>query len=177
MLEQKGFTFEAYIPNADVEPVAFELRILERGVVKFKLLVPMTYVPTFGVDVGDIRYLESVLDRVVLVLPDAADIGTDHILALHKIENEIGGTRLRHQPIAREGPVNGKLGDFEYTAGLFVEKFAPLMGGAEVLDKWMREARPQLNGLTPEEALRLGMAQDVVEILLENAGNARQPSP
>jgi len=137
----------------------------------------MTYVPTFGVDIGDIRYLESVLDRVIQILPDATDIGPNHILLLHQVEDDIGGARLRKKHIAGKGPGNSKQGDFEYTADLFVERFAPLMGDAKAMHEWMREARPQLNGLTPEEALRLGMVQRVVDVLLGNAINPEPPSP
>ena len=48
--QDRGYTFEAYIPNSDAEPVAFELRILVGAHSKYVLLVPLLYTPTFGVD-------------------------------------------------------------------------------------------------------------------------------
>ena len=91
--EERGYRFESYIPSLDTEPVAFELRIIVGEVTKYSLLVPMLYVPTFGVDAGDIQSLEATLDRILPLLPEIRDFGPNVILALSKLEEDVGGNR------------------------------------------------------------------------------------
>ena len=63
--------------------------------------------------------------------------------------------RERHQQRRNASP---KEGQFEYTADLFANKFADLLGGQEVMGRWMKTTVPQLGNRTPEDALRLGMS-------------------
>ena len=58
-------------------------------------------------------------------------------------------------------------GQFEYAAELFAERFADLVGGREVMDRWMKTPAEALGGRSPEEALRLGMTQSVIENILQ----------
>lgn len=167
--EEKGYTFEAYIPNSDMEPVAFELRILVGVEIKYALLVPLTYTPTFGVDAGDVQQLEAIFDQILGFIPEAHDFGTKEITALDKIEAHIGGQRLREHHQRWLNSPNRQTGQFEYTAGLFADRFADLLGGREAMDQWMKTTMPQFGGRTPEEALRLGMAQEVINHLLKTA--------
>lgn len=174
--EEKGYTFEAHIPDSDLEPMAFELRILKAGLQAFVFLVPMTYQPTFGVDVGDIQFLESILDRVLKILPESGALKDKHLLALRQLEEEVGGTELRSRHTTEQGLVGGEVGAFERTTNLFIAKFAPLLGGDEAMRQWMKKKLPQFNDHTPEEALRLGMTQDVVTFLLNDEKTSAKDS-
>lgn len=167
--EDRGYKFEAYIPNSDAEPVAFELRIIIGEEPKYVLYVPMTYVPTFGVDAGDIQVLEGALDQVLGLLPEPHNFGSDDILALDKLEAEIGGKEARKQKQGGLPPNSREHGQFEYTVELFAANFASLLGGRESMDRWMKTKMPQFGDHTPEEALRLGMTQDVVNYLFQLA--------
>lgn len=170
--EENGYAFEAYIPSSDADPVAFELRIIVETEAKFVLFVPMTYVPTFGVDVGDIQFLESVLDRVLRLLPERHDFGADSIVALSKLEAEIGGGAARDQHLHGLSPSSREHGQFEYTTELFAARFADLVGGRESMGLWMKTKLPEFGDHTPEEALRLGMTHEVVEYLLQHADHS-----
>jgi hypothetical protein len=172
IFEEKGYKFEAHIPDSDTDPVAFELRIIVGADSKYGLLIPMTYVPTFGVDVGDIQCLESVLDQILQILPDSRSFGPDTVAALDRLETEIGGKEMREQHRSNLNSLRREHGQFEYTTKLFTAKFADLMGGHESMDRWMRTKMPQLGDRTPEEALRLGMAQEVVAYLLQHSGHS-----
>ena len=173
--EDGGYKFEAYIPNSDAEPVAFELRIIIGAESKYVLYVPMTYVPAFGVDAGDIQFLESVLDQILNLLPESPNFGSEDVLALDKLEAQIGGGEARKQK--REGfpPNIREYGQFEYTVELFAAKFAALLGGRESMGQWMKTKLPQFGDHTPEEALRLGMTQDVLEYLFQHAERTSEP--
>lgn len=166
--QEKGYTFEAHIPNSDTEPVAFELRILIGAESKYVLLVPLTYTPTFGVDAGDVQQLEAILDQILGLLPEAQDFGAKDVLVLDKLEADIGGKeeRERHQRRLNSSPEGGQ---FEYTVELFANRFADLLGGREAMDQWMKTTMPQFGDRTPEEALRLGMAQEVINCLFQIA--------
>lgn len=165
--EERGYKFEAYIPDDDAEPVAFDLRIIVGPELKYAMLLPMTYVPTFGVDVGDIQSLESTLDRCLQILPDACEFGPYVVATLDRLEADIGGKSLRERHQASSASARQGHGQFEYTAELFASKFATLMGGRKSMDRWMQTKLPAFGERTPEEALRLGMTQDVVNYLLQ----------
>ncbi|RDS78938.1 hypothetical protein DWU98_20180 [Dyella monticola] len=167
--EERGYTFEAYIPTDDAEPVAFELRIIVGGELKHSLLVPMTYTPTFGVDAGDRQMIESILDRVLAVLPNSHEFGAKAVHALEELETEIGGKQARKQHQNWLDSPGRRCGQFEYTTDLFAAQFAELVGGREAMDKWMKTKTPQFGDRTPEEALHLGMTQAVINHLLELA--------
>ena len=166
--QERGYAFKAYIPNSDAEPVAFELRVLVDAKSRYVLLVPMLYTPTFGVDAGDMQKLEAILEQILGFLPEARDFSDEDIQALGKLEEDIGGKELRerHQQRRNASPQGGQ---FEYTAELFANKFADLLGGQEAMARWMETTVPQLGDRTPEDALRLGMAQEVVTYLLQLA--------
>lgn len=165
--EDKGYRFEARIPDSDIEPVAFELRIFVDTQLKYLLLIPMMYTPTFGVDVGDIQKLEFVLDQILNLLPQASQFGADHVLALDQLNAEIGGKeeQERHRRfILSSGKKNGQ---FEYTSSLFSERFKDFAGGRDAMDLWMKTPLATLGGRSPEEALRLGMIESVMEAILQ----------
>jgi uncharacterized protein (DUF2384 family) len=166
--QDRGYTFEAYIPNSDAEPVAFELRILVGAHTKYVLLVPLLYTPTFGVDAGDMQKLEATLEQILGLLPETRDFSDKDVQALEKLEVDIGGkeVRERHQQRRNASP---KVGQFEYTAELFANKFADLLGGQQAMGRWMKTTVPQLGDRTPEDALRLGMSREVVAYLLQLA--------
>lgn len=166
--QENGYTFEAYIPNSDAEPIAFELRVLIGAESKYVLLVPMLYTPTFGVDAGDMQKLEAILEQILGSLPEAQDFSDKDVQALDKLEADIGGKEIRDQHQQRQNAAP-KGGQFEYTAELFADKFADLLGGPEAMGQWMKTTVPQLGDRTPEDALRLGMAQEVVTYLLQLA--------
>lgn len=163
--EDKGYQFEALIPDQDDERVAFELRILAGGDLKFTLLVPMAHTPVFGVDVDDGRYLESALDRILAILPPAAQFDTTTIASLDAFEVEIGGRSVRDEHAQRTDHPPHNPGPFEYTGGLFVQRVAEVLGGREAADQWMETSRPELNGLTPMHAIRVGMVPEVLKLL------------
>ena len=165
--EEKGYRFEAYTPDRDEDPVAFEVRILAGGELKGSLLIQLTYVPVFGVDVDDSRHLEFVVDRMLKFLPEPDKFGEAEIRALSQLEEEVGGQRARAAQEARSRVSNPQLGDFEYTGELFVGRFAHLLGGPEAARAWMKVPLPELQNRTPEEALRLGFAPEVVKYLSE----------
>jgi hypothetical protein len=167
--QERGYTFEAYIPNSDAEPVAFELRVLVGTESKYVLLLPMMYTPTFGVDAGDMQKLEAILEQILGFLPEARDFSDKDVHSLDKLGVDIGGNEIRdrHQQWRNASPTGGQI---EYTTELFANKFAHLLGGREAMGQWMKTTVPQLGDRTPEDALRLGMAQDVVAYLLQLAG-------
>lgn len=167
IFEDKGYKFEAYIPDSDEEPVAFELRIVIDNELKCALLIPMMYVPTFGVDMGDRQLLESVLDRVLALLPESIAFSDSELLALKKLEEDIGGKveRKKHQSWL-DSP-NRSVGQFEYTVGLFAENFAYLLGSREAMDRWLETKVPELGDHTPEQALHLGMSEAVIKYLFK----------
>lgn len=164
--EDKGYKFDAYIPNSDAEPVAFELRVQTGDEVKRAILVPMTYTPTFGVDAGDRQYLEAILDRVLGLLPDSKNFSTKDSQALDDLEKEIGGDLVRERHAEWMNSEHRPRGQFDYTAGLFADRFADVLGGREQMDRWMKTELAQLGDRTPEEALRLGMSQEVINCLI-----------
>lgn len=167
--QERGYTFEAYIPNSDAEPVAFELRVLVGTESKYVLLVPMLHTPTFGVDTGDMQKLEAILEQILGFLPEARDFSDQDIRSLDKLGEDVGGREIRdrHQQRRNSSPKGGHI---EYTTELFANKFADLLGGQEAMSQWMKTTLPELGDRTPEDALRLGMAQDVVAYLLQLAG-------
>ena len=112
--EEKGYKFEAYVPDSDMEPVAFELRILDGEETKYALLIPLTYTPTFGVDVGDSQYLEAILDQILGSLPNARDFSAKDVLALDKLEADIGGKRVREQHERGLNSASQEGGQFKY---------------------------------------------------------------
>jgi hypothetical protein len=165
--EDKGYRFEAHIPDSDTEPVAFEFRILIGTESKYVLLIPMNYTPTFGVDVGDTQRLESVLDQVLKILPRADQFGAEHVLALDQLDAEIGGKeeQERHHQYTLSSAT--QIGQFEYTASLFAERFKDFVGGRDAMDRWMETPLNALGGRSPKEALRLGMTQSVIDNILQ----------
>ena len=166
--QEKGYTFEAYIPNSDAEPVAFGLRVLVGAESKYVLLVPMLYTPTFGVDAGDLRKLEDILEQILGSLAEAHDFSDKDVQALDQLEADIGGKEIRDRHQQRQN-TSPKRGRFEYTAELFANKFGDLIGGQEAMGQWMKTTVPQLGDRTPEDALRLGMTHEVVTYLLQLA--------
>jgi Protein of unknown function (DUF2384) len=172
--QDRGYTFEAHIPNSDAEPVAFELRVLVNAESKYVLLVPMLYTPTFGVDVGDTQKLEAILEQMLALLPEAHNFSNKEIEALDKLEAMIGGKELRerHQQPRNTSPTGGQ---FEYTDELFANRFADILGGPEAMSQWMKSTVPQLGDRTPEDALRLGMADEVVTYLMQLVDRQAHP--
>lgn len=170
--EERGYRLEAYIPDTDLDAIAFELKILGVSVSPLSILIPMMYRPTFGVDIGDLRHLESVLDRVLAILPELSNFKDEHLIALRQLEDDDGGAALRNRHAMAHGRASADAAGFEYTTNLFIAKFAPLLGDDNVMRKWMKRRLPEIDGHTPEEALRLGMTQEVVRHLLEFAKRA-----
>ena len=167
--EEKGYSFEAYIPNSDDEPIAFNLRILCEGDLKYALLIPLLHTPTFGVDVSDMQHLEATLEKVLILLPDAQHFSATDVQALETFEEEIGGKWSREKIKQRQNSAVEIQGQFEYTAELFANKFSELLGGRRNMALWMSTNAPQLGDRTPEEALRLGMFQNVMRYLVQVA--------
>jgi len=165
--EDKGYRFEARIPDSDMEPVAFELRIFVGTESKYLLLIPMTYAPTFGVDVDDMQKLESVLDQILELLPQASQFGADQVLALDQLNAKIGGKEEQERHHRFMLSSHKQTGPFEYTSSLFSERFKDFVGGRDAMDLWMKTPLEELGGRSPEEALRLGMTESVIEAVLQ----------
>lgn len=163
--EDKGYRFEAHMPSGQGDPVAFELRIFIGDERKYTLLAPMAYVPTFGVDVGDVRMLERATDKVLALLPVPEQFGPKAVAALDALEEEIGGKGLHARFASICGGAGDAGNDFDYVDGLFAARFADAFGDRKAMDAWMKTRQPKLGDRTPSEALRLGMARDVIELL------------
>ncbi|MGH8190792.1 MAG: hypothetical protein ACREP2_05035 [Rhodanobacteraceae bacterium] len=163
--EDKGYAFQAYIPENDDEPVAFEFRILIGDEQKHVLLVPIVHTPVFGVDVDDARFAESVIDRVLAILPPTGQFDATTIAALDALEMELGGKGAREDH-AKWRESTKAVGPFEHTGGLFAQRFADSLGSREAMDQWMQTRQPELGDQTPAQALHLGMFQDVLKLLL-----------
>ena len=161
--EERGYRLEAYIPNDDDDLVAFEIRIFIEDQRKKTLLIPMLYVPVFGVDIGDVNTLESAADEIMKALPDVNAFDDATTTSLELIEKRFGGEELRHRRARGQKEVHGQ---FQWTGNAFFETvIAPIFGDAEDGKKWMKEKKTELGDRTPEEALRLGMAREVLQLL------------
>jgi len=163
--EERGYKFEAYIPTDDSEPVAFELRIFLGEELKHSLLISMGYTPVFGVDSGDVAKLEWTVDQILHLLPPPDQFGPQTITALESVEVEAGGKIAREEQCRRKDRPEKDIGRFEYTGDLFASTFVSLFDSRAALDQWMRTKLPQLGDRTPAEALRLGMAPEVLKCI------------
>ena len=163
--EEKGYRIEAHIPTNDDDIDAFEIRVLIAGELKKTLYLPINYLPVFGVDVGDIHKLEAFADAMMEVLPEAATYDDAASLALDTIEEKFGGAAIR-QRLAKPSTRVG-VGQFEWTRDAFVSTIADVLGGRVAAENWMNSAKVELDNRTPEEALRLGMAQEVIALLAQ----------
>ena len=83
------------MPNSDDDSIGFEIRISVAGAVKKNLLLAMTYVPMFGVDLGDRSSLEDFADRIMAVVPGDGACDEQISTNLDALESEFGGSRLR----------------------------------------------------------------------------------
>lgn len=164
--EERGYAFESWIPSTDSDPVGFEIRILIGAAVKYTLLVPMLYVPVMGVDIDDDAHMEAVLERVLKLLPPADQFSADTVAALDALDQELGGSALRARHAARPADSERGAGQFEYVHGLFAQQYADLVGGPEAMAKWMATPLRELDGRTPAEALRIGLAREVIAVLM-----------
>jgi hypothetical protein len=115
------------------------------------------------------QLLESVLDRVLALLPESIAFSDSELLALKKLEEDIGGKveHKKHQSWL-DSP-NRRVGQFEYTVGLFAENFAYLLGSREAMDRWLETKVPEFGDRTPEQALHLGMSEAVIKYLFQCA--------
>jgi hypothetical protein len=162
---EKGYAFQAHIPSKDGEPIGFDLRLLIDDQVKYSLLIPMLYVPSFGVDVCDGSKLEAALDKVLELLPPAEQFDATVIAALDVLEASLGGTALRKSHAIEDRVSSVGVGRFGYVEGLFAQSFASWLGGREAMDKWLGTRQQELGDRTPAEALHLGMVPDVLKLL------------
>jgi len=162
---ENGYSFQAYIPTKDGEPIGFDLRILIGNQIKHSLLVPMLYAPAFGVDVGDASHLEAVVGQVLELLPPEGQFDAAAVAALDVLEASLGGTALRKDHLGEKRLDSGSVGQLGYVEGLFAHSFASLLGGREAIDKWLGTKRHELGGRTPTEALHLGMVPEVLKLL------------
>lgn len=167
---ERGYTFEAFTPTKNDDPIAFNLRILVGGQVKYSLLIPMLYPPAFGVDVGDASQLEAVVDQVLELLPPPGQFDAAVIAALDLLEASLGGTALRNDHASEKRSDSGRVGHLEYVEGLFAQSFACLLGGREAIDKWLGTKQQELGWRTPAEALHLGMVPEVLKLLQTQTG-------
>lgn len=162
--EEKGYRFEAYSPTSRSDPAEFEFRILVGSDLKHTLYIPMSYVPVFGVDVGDRHRLDMVADRVLAVLPEPNYFCEETISALNRASAKFGA-----YSVSKRSSLSSVSADFDYTADLFAARFADVFGSRDAIDQWMKTKEPKLNDLTPEEALRVGLAKEVLQCINEVA--------
>jgi len=161
--EEKGYRFEAYVPDSDVDPVEFELRILVDGSPKASFSIPMTYRPVFGIDIDDLATLEMVADAIVKALPPAEGFDETTIRALLMIAGKHGAREWRAAP--PPPPPGDRASSFDETHAAFLETITPLFASAEAAKLWLRTEREELGGLTPEQALRRGLGPEVFSLL------------
>jgi hypothetical protein len=95
--DEKGYRFESRIPGGRGEPHAFELRILVDGQPRHTLLIPAAHPMTFGIDVEDANHLNSVVDRVLELLPAPPEFCAKTTAALDLLEAAIGGKAVRER--------------------------------------------------------------------------------
>jgi hypothetical protein len=179
-LTEKGYAFQAYMPSKDGEPIGFDLRLLIDDQVKYSLLIPMLYVPSFGVDASDVSKLEAALDKVLELLPPAEQFDATVIAALDVLEASLGGAALRKSHAAGNRGSSGGVGRLGYVEDLFAQSFASWLGGREAMDRWLGTRQQELGDRTPAEALHLGMVSDVLKLLQSQAnehGEGASPAP
>ena len=73
--EEKGYRFQAYIPDGSAEGQAFQVKIRAGWMKKHTISIPMAWEPRFGVDAGDHAKLEAVTDAILDMLPPPAGFG------------------------------------------------------------------------------------------------------
>lgn len=161
--EEKGYRFEAYVPDSDVDPVEFELRILVDGTPKVSLSIPMTCRPVFGIDTDDLATLEMVADALLKTLPEPKEFVEATVGALLAISREHGGSEWRSSPAA--SPKGDRASSFEDTQAALLETIAPLFVNAEAALLWFGTELDELGGLTPAQALRRGKGPEVFSLL------------
>ncbi len=67
--QERGFTFDAYMPANRDETLAFRVVVSRGEQALFETHLPMVYPPMFGVDVGDAHALDAALDELLELLP------------------------------------------------------------------------------------------------------------
>lgn len=156
--EERGYRIEAYIPDSDDEPVAFEIRILIDQDVRKDLLLPITHAPVFGVDVDDLALLEAFADQLMKLLPSpvAFDTGTEAVL--EELERRYGGQVERVSAALRQARSNE--GDFAYTESLLAATFSRMLGIDATV--WLHQPAAELGNKTPLQALRSGEIREVL---------------
>lgn len=165
--DEKGYRFEARIPSEQGEPHAFELRILVDGQPRHTLLIPAMHPMTFGIDIEDASHLNSVVDRVLELLPPPPEFGAKAIAALDLLEAAIGGKAMRERCARKPDEVSDQTdGGIAYVGNLIARSLVVLFGGRAALDQWMKAERPEFGNRTPGEALHLGMVKEVLGLLV-----------
>lgn len=164
--DEKGYRFESRIPSERGEPHAFELRILVDGQPRHTLLIPAAHPMTFGIDVEDANHLNSVVDRLLELLPPPSEFSAKAIAALDLLEAAIGGKAMRERYARKPDEVSDRAdGEFARVGNLLARSLVALFGGRAALDAWMKAERPELGNRTPGEALHLGMVKEVLGLL------------
>jgi len=173
--EEKGYRIEAYIPTNDADIDAFEIRVLIAGELKKTLYLRLTYLPVFGVDVDDLHHLEAFAAAMMTALPESSAYDDVASAALDAIEKKFGGAVVRAK-ISNTSTPSGP-GQFEWTRDAFIATIANVFGSVEAAEKWMDIVAKELGDRTPEEALRLGMAPEVMKYLLYSQVSRRPNAP
>ena len=162
--EKNGYAIQVHMPTSDPELPAFEVRILIHGEVRKTLLVPLLYLPTLCVDTGDHQRLESILDKMMELLPATNRFNEQTICPLDELEAKIGGARLRAKR-ARQELGTGEPEPFEHTGEFFADAIGDLLDSRDTTRRWMHTKLAKLDNRTPEEALHLGMAPEVLNLV------------
>lgn len=161
--EERGYRVEAYAPNSDADPVAFELRILVEGALRASLAVPMTYRPVFGIDSGDLAVLEMVADALMKALPPPEVFSEETPAQLFDIARRHGGGEWK-TPTGR-APVYDMASSFSSTRADFLATILHFFRSAGEAEQWLDNPRRELNGLSPQQALQRGMGYEVMALI------------
>lgn len=169
--EEKGYRFESYVPDKDTDPVEFELRILINTAIVASFSIPMIYRPVFGMDIGDANTLERVADNILEVLPEPGAFNEDTKALLLEIVRRHHGSEWRERTIDTAGT---RSSTFASTGADFRATIEPIFPNRAAAEAWLETARPELNGLSPEQALRRGMIREVIALVQERAKRGRE---
>ncbi len=68
--ERKEYLFEAFMPKTTDEECEFFVKVSEHGHDLFQFHIPLSYLPMYGADPGDVLMLGDVTEDVLEILPE-----------------------------------------------------------------------------------------------------------